>query len=109
MRGMGERLSGRFSRSRIRCRHDVEILLGNQLALHEEAEFISTRCRKDEKRDIDAEIGDLEAVADFDVGKSGSTDQLFRVDVDQVDIKVIEAFSIGEAEVESHMLMLERE
>jgi len=106
---MGKRLGGRFSRSGIRYRHDVEILLGDQLAFHQEAEFIAAGCRKDEKRDIDAEIGDLEAVADFDVGKSCSTDQLFRVEIDQVDIEVIEAFGVGEAEVESHMLMMERE
>lgn len=103
------RLGGRFSRSGIRYRHDVEILLGDQLAFHQEAEFIATGCRKDEKRDVDAEIGDLETVIDLDVGKSGSTDQLFRVEIDQVDIKVIEAFGVGEAEVESHMLMVERE
>ena len=103
------RLGCRISRSGIRYRHDVEILLGDQLAFHQEAKFIATGCRKDEKRDIDAEIGDLEAVADFDVGKSGSTDQLFRVEIDQVDIKVIEAFGVGETEVESHMLMMERE
>ncbi len=106
---MGERLGGRFSCSGIRYRHDVEILLGDQLAFHQEAEFIAAGCRKNEKRDIDAEIRDLEAVADFDVGKSGSTDQLFRVEIDQVDIKVIEALGVGEAEVESHMLMMKRE
>ena len=106
---MGEPLGGRFSCRGIRRRHDSKILLGDQPALRQEAEFISTGCRKDEKRDIDAEIGDLEAVADFDVGKSGSTDQLFRVEIDQVDIEVIEAFGIGEAKVESHMLMVERE
>jgi hypothetical protein len=104
----GERLRGRPGRSGIRDRHDVEILLGNQLALHHEAEFITAGCRKDEQRDIDAEIRDLETVMDFDIGKTGTTDELFRVEIDQVDIKVIETFGVGEAEVESHMLMLER-
>ena len=103
------RLGSRFGCSGIRHRHDVEILLGNQPALHQEAEFISTGCRKDEKRDIDAEIGNLETVMDLNVGKRGSTDQLFRVEIDQVDIKVIEAFGIGKAEVESHMLVVKRE
>lgn len=78
------------------------------MALHQEAEFITTGCRKDEQRDIDAEIGNLETVADFDVGKSRSTDQLFRIEIHQVDIKVIEALGVGEAEVESHMLMVKR-
>lgn len=79
------------------------------MALHQKAEFVATGCRKDEKRDIDAEIGDLETVIDFNIRKGGSTDELFRVEIDQVDIKVIEAFSVGEAEVEPHVLMLERE
>jgi hypothetical protein len=105
----GERLGGRFSCRRTRCRHDIEILLSNQPALHHEAEFITAGCRKDEQRDIDAEIGDLKTVADFDIGKRRSTDQLFRVEIDQVDIKVIETFGVSEAEVEPHMLMLERE
>lgn len=106
---MGEPLGGRFSCSGIRCQHDVEILLSKEMALHQEAEFIATGCRKDEERDVNTEIRDLETVADFDIGKGGSTDQLFRVEIDQVDIKVIETFSVGEAEVEPHMLMVERE
>jgi len=106
---MGDRLGGRFSCSGIRRQHHGKVFLGDQATFHQEAEFISTGCRKDEKRDIDPEIGDLEAVGDLDIGKSGSTDQLFRVEMEQVDIKVIEAFGVGETEVEPHMLMVERE
>lgn len=106
---MGEQLGGRLGRGGIGYRHDVEILLGNQMALHQEAEFIATGCRKDEKRNIDAEIGDLEPVVDFDIGKRGPADQLFRVEIDQVDVKVIEAFGIGQAKVKAHVLMVERE
>ena len=106
---MGRWLGCRFSRSGIWSRHDVEVFLSQKTALHQEAEFITTGCRKDEKRDVDAEIRNLKTVADFNIGKGGSTDQLFRVEIDQVDLKVIEAFSVGEAEVEPHMLMVERE
>ena len=79
------------------------------MALHAQAEFIPTRCGKDEQRNVDPEIRNLEAIADLDVGKRGPADELFGVEVDQLDIKMVQTFRIGEAEIEAHLLMLKGE
>jgi len=79
------------------------------MALHPQSEFVPPRCRKDQQRNIDPEIRDLEAIADLDVGKRGPADELFGVEVDQLDIKMVQAFRIGKAEIEAHLLMLEGE
>lgn len=87
----------------------MEVLLGDEMPIHSQAEFIPTRCGKDEQRNVDPEIRNLKAIADLDVGKRGPADELFGVEVDQLNIKMVQAFRIGEAEIEAHLLMLEGE
>jgi len=86
----------------------VEIFLRDEVPLHPQSEFVTAWRGKDERGNIDAEVGDLQPVGDDDIGKGGTADQLFRVDVGEVDIKVIGAFRVREAEVESHLVMLKR-
>lgn len=76
------------------------------MAIHAQPEFISTRSGKDQQRNVDSEIGNLKAITNLDVGKCGPADQMFGIEVHQVDIEMIQAFGIGEAEVKTHVLML---
>ena len=87
--------------------HHVEIFLGDQVPFHFEAELVTPRSREDQRRNIDSEIRDLQPIADDDIGECSATHELFTVEIDQVDVKLVRAFRIGEAEVETHLLMLE--
>ena len=88
--------------------HDVEILLSDQVSFHPQPELVAARGRKNERRDIDAEIRNLQAVRDHDVGERGAAHQLLAIEVHKIDVEPVQAFSIREAEVQPHLLVLER-
>ena len=83
--------------------HHTEVLLCNQMPFHPEAEFIAPRGEEDQLGDIDPEIGNLKAVADSNIWKSGSTDKLFVVEVDQIDVEVIDSLGVSEAEIQPQL------
>ena len=88
--------------------HHVEILLCNQVSFHAETEFIAARSGKDQRGDVNSKIGNLEAIGDDDVGKGSPTHELLDVQIHQIDVEMVCTFCIGEAEVQSHLLMLKR-
>lgn len=87
--------------------YDVEILLGDQVPFHTETELIAAGRRKDQRRDIDPEVRDLQTVRDHDVRESGAADKLFAVEVNKIDVELVGAFSVGQTEVQAHLLVLE--
>jgi hypothetical protein len=86
--------------------YDVEILLGDQVPFHTETKLISAGGRKDQRGDIDPEVRDLQTVRDHDVRERGPADELFAVEVNEIDIELVGAFSVGQAEVQAHLLVL---
>src|SRR5512146_1800963 len=88
--------------------HDVEILLRDEMPLHAEAKLISPGGGEDQRGDVNAKIRDLQTVSDHNIRKSGTTNELFAVEIDQINVELIGSFGIGQAEVQTHLLMLER-
>lgn len=88
--------------------YDVEIFLGDQVPFHPETELIAAGGRKDQRRDIDPKVRDLQTVRDHDIRERGTADELFTVEVDEVDVEPVGTFSVGQAEVQAHLLVLER-
>ena len=105
---MGKELGRGLRRLMARHLDDIEVLLSDEMALHSQPELVATGGGEDQRGNIDAEIGDLQAVPNHDIRKCRAADELFGVEVDQVDIEVVGAFSVREAEIQSHLLMLKR-
>jgi len=105
---MGKSLGRRFRRPMARYLHHIEVFLSNKMAFHPQSEFIATRGGEDQRGDVDAEIGNLQAVPNDNIGEGCAAHQLFSIEVHQVDIKVIGAFGIREAKIQPHLLMLKR-
>ena len=72
-----------------------------------EPEFIAPRRRKDNNRDIDAEIGNLQPVTNVDMREPGTTDQLIGIEEVEIDLELIGPFGIRQAKIDSQLLMLE--
>lgn len=87
--------------------YDVEILLGDQVPFHTETELIASGGRKDQRRDINPKVRDLQTIRDHDVRERSAADELFAVEVNEVDVEAVGAFSVGKAEVQAHLLVLE--
>ena len=87
--------------------HHVEVFLRDEMALHPQSELIPAGSRKDQRGDIDAEVGNLQTIQDVDIGKSGATYELVVVETDQIDVEVVRALSVRQAKIQAHMLMLE--
>ncbi len=51
----------------------------------------------------------MQAITDNDIRECGPADELFAVEIDQIDVELIGPFSVGQAEVKTHLLMLEGE
>ena len=100
--GRGFRLMGRHL-------DHVEVFLSDEMAFHPQPEFVTPGGGKHQRWNIDAEVGNLETVANGNVRECRPADQLFIIEIDQIDVEVISAFRIGQAEVQSHLLVLERE
>ena len=87
----------------------VEVFLSDQVPFHSEPELVAPGGRENQRGDVDPEVRDLQSIADDDIRERGATHELFCVEIDQVDIKLVGTFRIGEAEIETHLLMLEGE
>jgi len=87
--------------------YDVEILLGDQVPFHTETELVATGGRKDQRRHINPEIRDLQTVRDHYVREGSTADELFAVEVNEIDVEPVSAFRVGQAEVQAHLLVLE--
>ena len=83
--------------------HHAEVFLCDEMPFHAKAKFVASRSGEDQGRDIDPEIGNLKAVTDGDIRKGGPADELFIVELDQIDVEVIGPFGIGEAEIQPHL------
>jgi hypothetical protein len=88
--------------------HDVEIFLSDQVTFHPETEFVAARGGEHERRHIDAEVRNLEAIGDHDIRKCGAADELFGIEIHEVDVEPVHTLGVREAEVQAHLLMLER-
>lgn len=91
------------------CRqlHHIKVFLRDEVAVHAEAKFVPSRGGEDQRRDINAEVRALEPVGDDDIRESGTTDKLLIVQINEVNGEFVAAFGIGQAEVQSHLLVLE--
>ena len=83
--------------------HHAEVFLCDKMPFHAKAKLVASRRGEDQGRDIDPKIGNLKAVADGDIRKGGPADELFVVEVDQIDVEVIRPCGIGEAEIQPHV------
>ena len=83
--------------------HDAEVLLRDEVSFHAQAKLIASWGWEDQRGDINSEIGNLKAVGDGNIRKGCPADKLFVVKIDQINVEVICAFGIGEAEVQSHL------
>ncbi len=83
--------------------HHTEVFLRDEVSFHTEAKLVTPRSGKDQGGDIDPEIGNLKAVADDNIGKGGPADELFIVEIGQVDVEVIGPFGISETKVQPHL------
>ena len=86
----------------------VEVFLCDEMSIHTEPKFVASRSGEDQRGNIDAEIRNLQAVADGDVRQRGTAHQLFAVEIHEINIEVIGPFRVGQTKVESHLLMLKR-
>ncbi len=87
--------------------HHIEVFLRDQVPFHPKAELIAAWGGKHQRGNIDAEVRNLQSITDDNAWKSGSTDELFGVEIHQVDFELVRAFGVGETEIEAHVLMLE--
>ena len=106
--GTGNWLGGRLSCLRVRHLHHTEVLLRDEMALHPQSELITAGSGEDQRRNIDAEVGNLQAIQDVDVGKRGAAYELVVVETDEIDVEVVRAFGVRQAKIQSHVLVLER-
>ena len=74
-----------------------------------ELELVAARSWKDNNRDIDAEIGDLQTVSNVDVRERSPADQLIGIEKKQVDLELVGPFGICQTKIDAQLLMLERE
>lgn len=88
--------------------NDMEVFLRQQLPLCSETELIAPGRRKDQGRNVDAKVRDLEPVADHDVRQRGAAYRLLAVQMHQIDIEMVRALRVGQAEVQAELLMLKR-
>ena len=79
--------------------HHVEILLRDEVTFHPQAELIASGSGEDQRGDIDAEIGNLEAIADEDIRQRGSADELLGVEIDQIDVEVVVPLGVSQAKI----------
>src|SRR5215216_516337 len=75
-RSGNERSGRRFHCLVSRHLNDMEVFLRDQMPFHPQPEFIATGSGKYQGGDIDAKVGNLKAVADGNIGKGGTADQL---------------------------------
>lgn len=94
-----------------RCRDldHIEVFLCHDAAVYAEAKLIATWGGEQECGDIDAEVGNLQTVADDDFRERCAADELICVHVHQVDFEVIRPLGVGHAEVEAELLVLKWE
>jgi hypothetical protein len=88
---------------------DIEVFLRDDAAVYSQPKLIPTRSWKQQGRNIDAEIGNLQPIVNDDVREGGAADQLIRIDIDQVDIEVIGALCVGHAKIQTELWMLKWE
>jgi hypothetical protein len=88
---------------------DIEVFLRDDAAVYPQPKLIATGRWKQQGRNIDAEIGNLQPIVDDDVWEGGAADQLIRIDIDQVDIEVIGARCVGHAKIQTELRMLKWE
>jgi len=105
---MGQRLGRRFRRPMARHLHHIEVLLSDEVALHPQSKLVATGGGEDQRGNINAEIGNLQAIPDHNVRERCAAHQLFVVEVRQVDVEMIGALGVREAKIQPHLLMLER-
>lgn len=106
---MGQRLGGRFRRPVGRHLHHIEVLLSDEVALHPQSKFVAAWGGEDQRGNINAEIGNLKAISNHNVGERCAAHQLFVIEVGQVDVELIGALGVREAKIQPQLLMLERE
>ena len=69
-------------------------------------EFIAAGGRKDQRRDINGEIGNLQPIGDIDRRERRSADEFIGIEKEEVDIKLVGPFGVGQAKVDAQLLML---
>ena len=69
-------------------------------------ELIAAGSGKNQRRDIDGEIGDLQAISDVDRRKCRAADEFIGIEKEEVDIKLVSPFGVGQAEIDAQLLML---
>ena len=74
-----------------------------------EPELIAAGRGKDQGRDVDGEVGNLEAVGNIDGRERRPADQFVGIEKKEVDIKLVGPLGVGQAKVYAQLLMLERE
>ncbi len=76
---------------------------------YSEPELVAPWSWKDDNRDIDGEIGNLQAVSNVDVRECSPADELIGVEKKQVDLELVGSFGICQAKIDAQLLMLEGE
>ncbi len=105
---MGRRLGRWVRRPMGRHLHHIEVLLSDEVALHPQSKLVATGSGEDQRGNINAEIGNLQAISDHNVRERCAAHQLFVIEVRQVDVEVIRALGVREAKIQPQLLMLER-
>lgn len=88
---------------------DSEVLLRDDAAVYPQPKLIATGSWKQQSRNIDAEIGNLQPIVNDNEWEGGAADQLICIDIHQVDIEVIGAFCVGHAKIQAELWMLKWE
>jgi len=85
---------------------DVEIFLRDEIPVRKQAELIPARCREDQRRNIHAEIMNLQPVFDFNRPQRGCPDELILIQIHETKLKLILSFRVRQTKIDSHLGVL---
>jgi len=99
----------RFGRRWRRHLDHIEVLLRDDRMADPQPKFIAAGGGKNQCRDIDGKIRDVQAISNVDRRKCRSADEFIGIEKEEVDIKLVSPFGVGQAEVDAQLLVLKRE